>query len=96
MAGGRASSEWVVTRGHASSRREHVHMFMCTAIVNVWTEIQNNHREGPDLEWKNLPSSLPLPVEKFHQLLAVYRSVVSSGYFGFLHQKTDFIIISPP
>ena len=24
------------------------------------------------------------------------RSVVSSGYSGFLHQKTDFIIISPP
>ena len=24
------------------------------------------------------------------------RSMVSSGYSGFLHQKTDFIIISPP
>ena len=24
------------------------------------------------------------------------RSVVSSGYSGFLHQKTDFMIISPP
>ena len=24
------------------------------------------------------------------------RSVVSSGYSGFLHQKTDFIIIPPP
>ena len=31
------------------------------------------------------------------QLVTCRRSVISSGYSGFLHQKTDFIIIiSPP
>ena len=76
---------WKVSYGHGvSSSAEHTccKFFLQTCCSLCFTPLRPKFNPRPYV-WKG-------------SSVTCCRSVVSSGYSGFLHQKTAFIIISPP